>query len=186
MSKNDRVQKRSNNHNVIASLVFLAVSELGINHNRADNPIYRLSSKRLSSYRFYIDSDHVMKANDLSNAGFYYEGPSDKVRCFWCSGALESWSEDDDPWKEHARYTIDLCQPYVRQYNIVTKQKFIFFCKKYVIFSRWYPGCTFVQQIKGKTFIKNHRASLSTEELDTANSLEYNSTDLFFLGEIWL
>ena len=49
-----------------------------------------------------------MKPERLSEAGFYYEGPEDKVRCFWCDGALEMWSEGDDPWTEHAKYESHL------------------------------------------------------------------------------
>lgn len=45
-----------------------------------------------------------MKPEDLSEAGFFYEGPGDKVRCFWCDGALELWDEGDNPWAEHVKY----------------------------------------------------------------------------------
>jgi hypothetical protein len=40
----------------------------------------------------------------LSEAGFFYEGPRDKVRCFWCDGGLEDWLPNDDAWTEHASW----------------------------------------------------------------------------------
>ena len=41
----------------------------------------------------------------MAEAGFYYLGLSDKVRCFYCDCALCEWGEDDDPWVEHAGWT---------------------------------------------------------------------------------
>lgn len=40
----------------------------------------------------------------LAEAGFYYYGPSDYCKCFFCDGGLKNWQEDDDPWSEHARW----------------------------------------------------------------------------------
>ena len=37
-------------------------------------------------------------------AGFYYTGHSDHVRCFYCNGALKNWIPKDDPWLEHAKF----------------------------------------------------------------------------------
>lgn len=44
-----------------------------------------------------------MKPEELAAAGFYYEGPQDKVRCYWCDGALVDWDHGDDVWLEHAK-----------------------------------------------------------------------------------
>jgi len=41
---------------------------------------------------------------DLSDAGFYYIGLSDQVKCFYCDGGLRNWVPEDDPWTEHARW----------------------------------------------------------------------------------
>lgn len=40
----------------------------------------------------------------LADAGFFYTGYSDRVRCFHCGGGLWNWQDDDDPWVEHARW----------------------------------------------------------------------------------
>lgn len=40
----------------------------------------------------------------LAEAGFFYCGLSDHVRCFHCGNGLRNWEKDDDPWQEHARW----------------------------------------------------------------------------------
>ncbi|XP_071443953.1 death-associated inhibitor of apoptosis 2-like [Hetaerina americana] len=40
----------------------------------------------------------------LAEAGFFYTGQSDQVRCFYCDGGLWNWQEEDDPWLEHTRW----------------------------------------------------------------------------------
>ncbi|XP_071112515.1 baculoviral IAP repeat-containing protein 7-like isoform X2 [Haliotis cracherodii] len=49
----------------------------------------------------------------IAEAGFFYTGFGDSVKCFSCGGALRNWQKDDDPWIEHARW-FPRC-PYVRQ-----------------------------------------------------------------------
>lgn len=40
----------------------------------------------------------------LSWAGFYYFGDQDNTRCHWCGLGLNGWNDNDDPWREHARF----------------------------------------------------------------------------------
>uniref|UniRef100_F6TRQ7 RING-type E3 ubiquitin transferase n=1 Tax=Monodelphis domestica TaxID=13616 RepID=F6TRQ7_MONDO len=40
----------------------------------------------------------------LANAGFYYVGCNDDVKCFCCDGGLRCWESGDDPWVEHAKW----------------------------------------------------------------------------------
>jgi baculoviral IAP repeat-containing protein 2/3 len=47
----------------------------------------------------------------MAEAGFYYIGVRDHVKCFYCDGGLRNWEECDDPWDEHARW-FSAC-PYV-------------------------------------------------------------------------
>lgn len=42
--------------------------------------------------------------NVIANAGYFYTGPGDKVRCFYCNGSLNHWSPMDEPWVEHAKF----------------------------------------------------------------------------------
>lgn len=39
----------------------------------------------------------------LAEAGFYYTGESDIVRCFHCRVGLGDWNDGEDPWIEHAK-----------------------------------------------------------------------------------
>merc|ERR1719431_1617638 len=41
---------------------------------------------------------------ELADAGFYYIGLSDQVKCFYCDGGLRNWQPEDVPWVEHARW----------------------------------------------------------------------------------
>ncbi|OCU02368.1 baculoviral IAP repeat-containing protein 1 [Xenopus laevis] len=40
----------------------------------------------------------------LAHSGFYFTGRRDTVQCFSCDGCLGNWEENDDPWKEHAKW----------------------------------------------------------------------------------
>ncbi|XP_052809741.1 baculoviral IAP repeat-containing protein 7-like isoform X2 [Mya arenaria] len=48
----------------------------------------------------------------LAEAGLYYTGVTDHVRCFACDGGLRNWEEGEDPWIEHCRW-FPAC-PFVR------------------------------------------------------------------------
>ncbi|XP_060592057.1 baculoviral IAP repeat-containing protein 8-like [Ruditapes philippinarum] len=47
------------------------------------------------------------KPETLADAGLFYLGIEDLVRCFMCDGGLRRWDEDDDPWTEHCRWFPD-------------------------------------------------------------------------------
>lgn len=57
--------------------------------------------------------DVITQPAQLAEAGFFYCGYADSVRCFCCDGHLRNWEPDDDPWVEHARW-FSRC-PYVLQ-----------------------------------------------------------------------
>ncbi|XP_076810337.1 baculoviral IAP repeat-containing protein 7-B-like [Clavelina lepadiformis] len=40
----------------------------------------------------------------IANAGMYYLGVRDRVKCWYCNGGLQNWERDDDPWEEHAKW----------------------------------------------------------------------------------
>lgn len=46
----------------------------------------------------------TQKPSELADAGFFYCGLSDHVRCFHCGNGLRNWEKDDIPWNEHARW----------------------------------------------------------------------------------
>ncbi|KAM9589755.1 baculoviral IAP repeat-containing protein 7 [Trichechus inunguis] len=57
---------------------------------------------RLASFHDWLASS--VRPAQLAEAGFFYTGPQDKVRCFFCCGGLQSWERGDDPWTEHAKW----------------------------------------------------------------------------------
>ncbi|XP_023930751.1 E3 ubiquitin-protein ligase XIAP-like [Lingula anatina] len=66
-------------------------------------PEYVQAKDRFST--FYEWPDHkTQRAQDLSRAGFFYEGNLDIVLCFHCGVGLCGWQPEEDPWIEHARW----------------------------------------------------------------------------------
>ena len=41
---------------------------------------------------------------DFADAGFFYLGVGDRVKCFYCNGGLQHWKNDQEPWSEHAKW----------------------------------------------------------------------------------
>ncbi|KAH9490455.1 hypothetical protein Btru_033910 [Bulinus truncatus] len=66
-------------------------------------PVYSESSKRFQSFVNWPNS-HDQSSTALVNAGFFYAGYSDCVRCFYCGLGLRSWKPGDDIFVEHERY----------------------------------------------------------------------------------
>jgi len=44
------------------------------------------------------------RPEEMAQAGFYYVGRSDQVKCFYCNGGLQSWQPDDDVVAEHRKW----------------------------------------------------------------------------------
>ncbi|XP_077974223.1 baculoviral IAP repeat-containing protein 7-like [Styela clava] len=42
--------------------------------------------------------------DQLVNAGFFYLGERDRVKCWYCNGGLQNWDYDDEPFEEHAKW----------------------------------------------------------------------------------
>lgn len=71
------------------------------------NPRYSSESMRLRSFDSW-PKGLPQKPEDMADAGLYYTGQGDKVRCYYCDGGLKDWNFDDKPWEEHARW-FDTC-----------------------------------------------------------------------------
>ena len=72
-------------------------------HGGPLHPQYATLEARLRTFREWPPALR-QKPKDLAEAGFYYIGLSDQVKCFYCDGGLRNWQSEDEPWKEHARW----------------------------------------------------------------------------------
>jgi len=61
---------------------------------------------RLKSFSFWPPA-LPQKPQELADAGFFYTGRSDQVKCFYCDGGLESWEPSDSPLQEHLKWFGD-------------------------------------------------------------------------------
>merc|ERR1712212_369152 len=62
-----------------------------------------MGEARLRTFREWPPALRQQPA-ELADAGFYYIGCSDQVKCFYCDGGLRNWQPEDAPWIEHARW----------------------------------------------------------------------------------
>ena len=53
----------------------------------------------------------------MADAGFYYLGDSDRVKCRYCNGDLKNWERYDDPWMEHAKW-FPLCDDLLKNKGV--------------------------------------------------------------------
>ncbi|KAH8234869.1 hypothetical protein KR032_004627, partial [Drosophila birchii] len=66
-------------------------------------PEFAVESARLRTYEAW-PRNLKQKPHQLAEAGFFYTGVGDRVRCFSCGGGLKDWDDNDEPWEEHARW----------------------------------------------------------------------------------
>lgn len=67
------------------------------------HPQYATLEARLRTFREWPPALR-QQPKELADAGFYYIGLSDQVKCFYCDGGLRNWQAEDVPWVEHARW----------------------------------------------------------------------------------
>ncbi|XP_069177145.1 baculoviral IAP repeat-containing protein 7-like [Procambarus clarkii] len=72
-------------------------------HTIAKRKDYLTLESRLASFNNWPERV-TQKPTELSEAGFFYCGLSDHVRCYHCGNGLRNWETDDIPWDEHARW----------------------------------------------------------------------------------
>ncbi|XP_060589383.1 baculoviral IAP repeat-containing protein 3-like isoform X2 [Ruditapes philippinarum] len=79
------------------------MENLGIVTDRPKNQHYAIESQRLLSFQGWPPYKH-QTPQLLAEAGFWYAGFNDNVKCFYCDGGLRNWETGDEPWEEHARW----------------------------------------------------------------------------------
>ncbi|WAR08334.1 BIR7A-like protein [Mya arenaria] len=67
------------------------------------NPAYNTYEARMTSFKNWPEHFY-QRPHQLAEAGLYYTGIDDHVRCFACDGGLRRWDPEDDPWIEHCRW----------------------------------------------------------------------------------
>ncbi|XP_052810393.1 uncharacterized protein LOC128238475 [Mya arenaria] len=79
---------------------------LGIQTSMPKHPQYAPKTTRENSYNGWPNtSSHT--PIELAEAGFYFAGFGDCVRCFHCGIGLRHWDKEDNVWIEHARWSKD-------------------------------------------------------------------------------
>jgi len=72
------------------------------------NPHMASRERRLSTFNDHVTSweRNNIRATmyDMVEAGLYYLGERDKVKCWYCNGGLQNWALNDNPWFEHAKW----------------------------------------------------------------------------------
>lgn len=71
----------------------------------SENSTWDLTSyeNRLKTFHESEWKLNFITPNQMANAGFYYLGQQDRVRCMFCSTELDYWQQGDDPLVEHKR-----------------------------------------------------------------------------------
>ncbi|KAK0064340.1 baculoviral IAP repeat-containing protein 2-like isoform X1 [Biomphalaria pfeifferi] len=81
-------------------------------------PVYSDAVKRLQSFATW-PANHFLSINVLVNAGFFFAGYSDCVRCYSCGLGLRSWKPGDDVDVEHKRFRPSCSLLQLKQRNNV-------------------------------------------------------------------
>ncbi|XP_076303913.1 baculoviral IAP repeat-containing protein 3-like [Lasioglossum baleicum] len=66
-------------------------------------PEYGTNNARLRTFETWPKIMAQTKKT-LTDAGFFYTGKSDKIRCHHCGGGLKGWGLEHDPWEQHAKW----------------------------------------------------------------------------------
>ena len=71
------------------------------------NQKFRSELHRLATFQNKWPIEEIITAKELAAAGFFYQGPSDRVKCAFCSGILRGWELGDIALSEHLRHFSD-------------------------------------------------------------------------------
>ena len=75
----------------------------------AINPHMQELQTRVDTFLTWERSIIQAQPEELGEAGLFYIGEGDRVKCWYCNGGLQHWEYDDDPWFEHAKW-YPLCE----------------------------------------------------------------------------
>uniref|UniRef100_A0A0A1XBF2 Apoptosis 1 inhibitor n=1 Tax=Zeugodacus cucurbitae TaxID=28588 RepID=A0A0A1XBF2_ZEUCU len=86
---------------------------------RPEYPEYAIEAARLRSFAEW-PRNMKQRPKELADAGFFYTGTGDRVKCFSCGCGLKDWDDDDEPWEQHA-----LWMPKCRYLNLLKGHNYI-------------------------------------------------------------
>ena len=143
-----------------------------IQHSGPAQQKYSTVEARLRSFRDWPPG-LKQRPSEIAEAGFYYIGKGDQVKCFYCDGGLQNWQHDDDPWVEHSRW-FDKCG-FVR---LVKGDEFIAKClaEKPPVELLEESNPVFSNQLPSQLSSAESHQSLNTASA-TANSLSASTQD---------
>ncbi|KAL0830585.1 hypothetical protein ABMA28_002733 [Loxostege sticticalis] len=96
---------------------------LGVVSGGARHPAHASLAARLATFERW-PADRHQAPQTLAEAGFFYTGTDDQVRCFYCDGGLGKWEAGDTPWSEHAHWF-----PHCGYVLLVKGQEFVDTCR---------------------------------------------------------
>ncbi|XP_045769832.1 baculoviral IAP repeat-containing protein 7-B [Maniola jurtina] len=96
---------------------------LGVVGGGARHPSRAALAARLATFERW-PADRAQAPRTLADAGFFYTGIDDQVRCFYCDGGLGKWEAGDAPWSEHAHWF-----PHCGYVLLVKGQEFVDSCR---------------------------------------------------------
>ncbi|XP_064463057.1 baculoviral IAP repeat-containing protein 2-like [Ornithodoros turicata] len=86
------------------------VKQYAVRHSKPIHERYASLASRKSSFDIY-PATAKGDTEKMAKAGFFYTGAQDRTTWFQCGSYICSWSDEDDPLFEHARWYRDC--PYV-------------------------------------------------------------------------
>jgi len=103
-ASSDTEPLETGNNSRINALISESLEELGITKHQAPRyATYATRDARLKSFTHW--PSHLKQTpRMMAEAGFFYLGVNDHVKCFHCDGGLRNWEPNDDPWMEHAQW----------------------------------------------------------------------------------
>lgn len=76
-------------------------------------PEYAVESTRLQSFQTAGWPPQMKQSGEqMAEAGFFYTGFGDRVKCFSCGLIVKDWQTDDKPWDKHAIFMRNKCRYY--------------------------------------------------------------------------
>lgn len=81
------------------------VEEPKLNNSRFKQ--YVGEASRLGTFRIFEPQNGRVDVRELAHCGFFYEGPKDACRCFYCGTIVRNWPACPNPIDIHAQHNIN-------------------------------------------------------------------------------